>query len=97
MPLLTLGFSTMASRLQLLIESIPELDPEIYEVLIGVQGGTSPICNCKLKDCIRVIYLDSYGLSRNRNAVIKHTTGDYIWFLDDDIRLASNAAKTVVN
>lgn len=97
MPFLTLGFSAMAPRIQSLIDSIPELDPETYEILIGVQGATSSTMNTASTECVRILYLDSKGLSRSRNAIVEHATGKYIWFLDDDIRLAPAAAETVAH
>ena len=95
MPFLTLGFSAMAPRFKMLLDWIPELDPETYEILIGVQGATSSTMNIPSTKRARLLYLDSQGLSRSRNAIIEHATGKYIWFLDDDIRLAPGAANTV--
>lgn len=87
----------MASRIQSLLDSLPELDSETYEILIAVQGATSTKLNIASPVTARILRLDSLGLSRSRNAIIEHATGKYIWFLDDDIRLAPSAANTVAN
>ncbi len=78
--LLTIGYSTLASRAHNI--SLAGIDPDV-EVLVCVQGG-SPSGDTELARA-RIVLVPGTGVATSRNASIKHASGRYLLFCDDDV------------
>jgi len=85
---LTVGFSTLASRVKSL--NLPAENP-LFDVLVSVQKDTE----YEALDA-SMIELDSTGVTKSRNAVIDNTKTDYLAFADDDIEVIPNGLRQVI-
>lgn len=84
-PLLTFGFSTLAER----INNLKRPDfPESHEILALVQNpnGISYVLDL---DKVKLVELKSIGVAKSRNAALKHASGEFLIFGDDDILFKS--------
>lgn len=99
-PTITLAVSTIGDKADTAIELLePFRDEEDLELIVLAQKSPSQlntqIDTIKSEKNIRLIPLDSVGLSKSRNAAIKAATGDYIWILDDDVSIEKHHIKLI--
>ena len=85
---LTVGFSTLASRVESL--TLPA-ENALFDVLVSVQKDAE----YEALDA-STIELDSTGVTKSRNAVIDATKTDYLAFADDDIEVIPNGLRQVI-
>ena len=81
------------------IKSITNQEYSNYEIIIINDGSTDETEEKikKLDDAsIKIINKENGGLSSARNEGVKYATGDYIWFVDGDDEIESNAL-TILN
>lgn len=87
-PILTFGYSTLASRLGNIV--LPDLSSQ-WNVLITVQSGTDfpttveQLLQSPTGERVTTKAFTGKGVTKLRNEVIKHATGEYVIFADDDI------------
>jgi GT2 family glycosyltransferase len=75
MPLLTIGYSTLADRAQ----NIRYPNGADWEYQVHIQKALArPVKP-------GVMYLDSLGVAKSRNSAIEHANGTYLLFGDDDV------------
>lgn len=79
MPRLTIGYSTLGNRVAAI--RLPERRDHI-DILIVVQG--EPV-NPPVRDDVTLVVIDSYGVTKSRNEVLRRATGEVLIFGDDDI------------
>ena len=75
MPLLTIGYSTLAERVKNI--RFPKSADWEYQVHVQ-QANSKPVKP-------GVVYLDSSGVAKSRNSAIQHASGTYLLFGDDDV------------
>ena len=97
---ITLAVSTIGDKAEGAIELLePFADEEGLELIVLAQKSPnrliSQIDNIKSEKNIRLIPLDSVGLSKSRNAAIRAATGDYIWILDDDVSIEKHHIQVI--
>ena len=85
---LTIGYSTLASRVQNL--SLPQ-ENALFDVLVSVQLDAE-----YQKPNAEIIELDSTGVTKSRNAVINKAQTEYLVFADDDIEVIPNGLRQVI-
>lgn len=78
-PRLTIAYSVLASGLGNLVFPAPRPDTEIL-VLVQGSGGRVPA-----RDDIRVIRLESTGVTRSRNAAIREAAGEVLLFGEEGV------------
>ena len=85
---LTVGFSTLASRVESL--TLPAANP-LFNVLVSIQKDAEfePLNASSIE-------LDSTGVTKSRNAVIDKTKTEYLAFADDDIEVIPNGLRQVI-
>lgn len=79
-PLLTIAYSTLATRMHHI--SLTGIAPD-FEILMCIQGG-SPACEGELSRA-RFVLVPGRGVAKSRNASIDHARGRYLLFCDDDV------------
>jgi len=93
---LTLGYSTLASRLSNI--KLPDLSnhPD-WEVLITVQSGDESAPDLtKAPTSAKILGFAGRGVTKIRNEVIRNATTDYLIFADDDIQFdLKNVASAI--
>ena len=95
---LTLAFSCLGAHLEQLQVHIATLNPnENITFLVLVQKHSEVQYGLKTVNNVSIVYLDSIGLSKSRNAAIEHACTDYIWFLDDDVFLTNENITDALN
>jgi len=89
-PTLTFGYSTLANRLDNI--KLPDLESNSnWDALITVQSGTElvptveQLLHSPKGDRVTTKAYPGRGVTKLRNQVIKHATGTYVIFADDDI------------
>jgi glycosyltransferase involved in cell wall biosynthesis len=96
--MLTIGYSTLASRLKNI--KLPNLSayPE-WEILITVQSGTNePPILTNAPSGVEVLGFSGRGVTKIRNKVIENSKTKYLVFADDDIAFnLENLAKAVTH
>jgi len=94
---LTLAFSCLGEKFIELTNQIALLtltsDISVVIVLQKPLIGSSTVI---VGDSIKVIVVDTIGLSKSRNTAMSYATSDFIWFLDDDVSLASTSFDEVL-
>ena len=90
-PLITIGYSSLANRVEKIC--LPPIRKDV-EILIAVQGGAAP--DLQRKD-VRVIYLDSIGAANSRNKILAEASGKILFFGDDDMRWVQEGVEEVVH
>ena len=76
-------------------------NPEDYEIIIVNDGSTDNSLNVAL-DAIkgvsnaRVVTRHNGGLSAARNTGLENAHGEYVWFVDGDDAIASNALSVLL-
>lgn len=89
-PTLTFGYSTLANRLDNIRLPNLEGNPN-WDALITVQSGTEyaptveQLLHSPKGNRVTTKALPGSGVTKIRNKVIEHATGDYVIFADDDI------------
>lgn len=84
------------------LDSVLEQTYKNYEIILvddGSTDGSGKICDEYVSSCsqIRVIHQNNQGVSVARNVGIKEAKGDYLFFLDGDDWLSSNAFDELVS
>ena len=97
---ITLAVSTIGDKAEGAIELLEAFsDEEGLELIVLSQKSPnrliSQIDTIKSEKNIRLIPLDSVGLSKSRNAAIRAATGDYIWILDDDVSIEKHHIQVI--
>ena len=87
MTLLTLGYSSLASRVGNIQPPQLEVDSEL---LLITQGG-----GFKAPKGFRSVELDSIGVAKSRNEAIRQAKGKYLVFADDDIVFLDGLADAI--
>jgi len=82
-PLLTIGYSALAERAAGIQLPARRADTEI---LVVVQGGTVPPDSPE-RDDVRYLRLESRGVAKSRNEVLRRARGRFVMFADDDVVL----------
>ena len=90
----------VAKYLERCVQSVLEQNFRDYELILVDDGSTdeSPeICDrlARQHACIRVIHKANGGLSSARNAGLEIARGEYIWWVDSDDWVASNALQAL--
>ncbi len=107
-PGLTLGLAvaTMADRLPILQRFVEESArglQDFDQVIIVVQGSSGPRAP-DLERMIReagtgvqaqVVASPLTGISRSRNTALEHAVTDFLWFVDDDVLIETDAAREI--
>ena len=78
-PALTISYSVLAEGLSNIVLPEPRPDTEILVIVQG-EGGTVP-----LRDDLRVIRLDSRGVTRSRNEAIRRARGEVLVFGEENV------------
>jgi len=87
MPKLTIGYSTLADRLA----NVQLPKNQAWEYQFHVQGASS-------KDRKPLhFYLESTGVAKSRNSAIKHASGQYLLFGDDDVVFNQDQLQLALN
>jgi glycosyltransferase involved in cell wall biosynthesis len=78
------------------------LSPKEYEIIIVDDGSTDRSMNTVLQACkkyenIKVFHKSNRGASSARNYGIKHSSGEYIWFVDSDDTIHPNVVNSLYN
>lgn len=76
--------------------------PDEYEVIVVNDGSTDDSLSIaetfvKRFENVRIISQNNAGLSAARNTGLREATGEYIWFVDGDDAIASNAVSILLN
>lgn len=90
--LLTFGYSTLADRLKNL--RLPERRDD-REFLILIQNPQGERFELDLPES-RLVELKSRGVAKSRNAVLKHASGKYLIFGDDDITFDESGIRALI-
>ena len=97
LPSLTVVISTVNENFNKFIKNFKfDFLVDADEVIIIIQGATKSNIPKTLKP-FKVIFDESYGLSKSRNAGIDEASSDFIWFLDDDITLDNSNIRRLKN
>lgn len=96
---LTLGYSTLASRVGNITPPKPNAD---WEILIIIQNPEQVAwkgsgLGVVLRDDVRVTELDSRGVAKSRNKAIELATAEYLIFSDDDIVFDPEGLQTAID
>ena len=95
-PTITIIISTVKNNFDHFISNFPfDLLIDIDEVIIIIQGVEQEESLIELNKDYIIIKDSKYGLSRSRNIGIEKASSDYIWFLDDDIKLFKDSVSNV--
>lgn len=78
-PALTIAYSVLAEGLDRVSLPAPRYDTEILVIVQG-KGGKAP-----KRDDVRVIRLDSVGVTRSRNVAIREAAGEVLIFGEEDV------------
>lgn len=78
-PVLTIAYSVVADGLSRIVLPAPHPDTEILVIVQG-KGGAAP----KRQD-VRVIRLDSRGVTASRNTAIREAAGEVLLFGEEDV------------
>ena len=78
-PALTIAYSVVAEGLANIALPEPRPDTEILVIVQG-SGGTAPV-----RDDVRVIRLDSRGVTRSRNEAMRQATGEVLVFGEENL------------
>lgn len=82
----------------LLSQDIKESDYEIIIINDGSNDNTFNIINnYKLCKSIKIINQTNKGLSEARNIGVKHSKGEYIWFVDGDDTITPMCLKSILS
>ena len=96
--ILTVAVSTVGERIVNAQRIIEKLGPhENVEYILVHQAeresqrdGADPLCK------YRLVFSNTFGAAASRNLALKNATGDYLWFLDDDITIADDAITRIL-
>ena len=91
-PLLTIGWSVLAERAAAI--RLPERRPDV-ELLVVVQGDPA-LAEVPHRDDVRVVHLDSTGVAKSRNEVLRQARGTFVLFADDDIVFHEEGVRSVL-
>ena len=98
LPSITVGISTIAENLSMFIKTF-NFSNLIHanEVIIIVQGEIFDEEIYNIDKNFIIIQDENIGISNSRNIVIAKASCDYIWFLDDDIKIYKNSILSLKN
>lgn len=94
--LLEVGVPTFGPDGMQMVEkmNLPRLDGVCYLVSWQMPEGDIPE-SIACRDDVRVLKLNSKGLSRNRNNILAHARGDVVFFADNDLMLYPEGLKGI--
>ena len=101
MPTLTFGYSTLAENLANIQLPYLASHPD-WDVLITVQSGNSELptaeqlAKAPSGERVKVLSFAGSGVTKIRNKVLDHATGDYLIFADDDIRFNEEGIRQAI-
>ena len=90
--LLTFGFSTLANRLKNITFPASRDNREVI-VLVQNPNHESYVFD---SPSAKLVELNSRGVAKSRNAALKHATGKYLIFADDDITFDEKGIEELV-
>lgn len=90
-PLLTIGYSVLAERTSNI--RLPRQRPDT-EVLVVVQGATPR--EAPVRDDVRYVELNSRGVAKSRNEVLRRSRGKFVMFADDDVVLVESGVRRLL-
>ncbi len=99
-PKLTLGYSTLAERVETLVE--PPLN-QTWETVLVVQNPNQidwqgpKFQNLKERNNFRFEELRSRGVAKSRNRAIELAAGEYLIFSDDDITFSEQGLQEAIS
>jgi glycosyltransferase involved in cell wall biosynthesis len=101
-PTLTFGYSTLADRLGNI--KLPDLTTnQNWDALITAQSGTDQtptveqLLNSPTGERVTTKAFSGRGVTKIRNQVIRHATGTYVVFADDDIIFQEKGIKEAIS
>lgn len=89
-PRLTIAYSVVAEGLSRIVFPEPSAGVEIL-VLVQGSGGRAPV-----RDDVRVIRLDSRGVTASRNEAIRQAAGEVLIFGEEDVTWLSKGIASVL-
>ncbi len=92
--LLTIGYSSLASRVNDIVLPAPKQDVEIL-IIVQDPTGTAQFVAPSRSD-VRTVQLDSKGVAKSRNVAITQAKGKYLVFADDDIEFKVEGLDAVL-
>lgn len=92
-PLLTIGYSVLGERAAGI--RLPDARPDV-EILVVVQGTPPPATTPDRAD-VRVLRLDSTGVAKSRNEVLRQARGTFVLFADDDIVIREEGVRAMLD
>jgi len=78
---LTIGYSVLAARAADI--QLPPIRSDV-EILVVVQGRL--LDGAPVRDDVRWLQMEGFGVARSRNEVLRRARGEFILFADDDAR-----------
>lgn len=84
--MITIGISTVQSNRDGAVQLAAHLASFCDDVVLVVQMAERE--NVTRKSGVTIIQSVERGLSKSRNVIIENASGDYIWFLDDDVTVS---------
>ena len=97
-PSITIGISTITENLSRFIKTFNFSNlVHANEIIIIVQGEILDEEIYNIDKNFIIIQDENIGISNSRNIVIAKASCDYIWFLDDDIKIYKNSILSLKN
>jgi len=95
-PSITIAISTIADNLNDFINNFNFFSLEdADEVIIIIQGKIKNKEIYNINQRYIILTDNDFGLSKSRNIAIANAKSDYIWFLDDDIKLIDDSISKI--
>lgn len=87
--------SSCGERLSYFLESLPSYQQGVFYLIAHQKhdGYTHPILNQRVD--IKYFPIDSVGVTKSRNFLIRMSSSDLIWFCDDDVTILDDFSSTL--
>jgi glycosyltransferase involved in cell wall biosynthesis len=89
--LLTIGYSVLGGRETGIRLPTPRPDVEILVVIQGASAQAVPV-----RSDVRYVHLDSLGVAKSRNEVLRQARGEFVLFADDDVVLHEEGVRRLL-